>query len=298
MQNFTYHTHNHEQDFDGHQSAEEMIAAAEEKGFAEIGVSNHLICHKNLRIENGYQPMFRQDFKSGEECYKKHIELIRQAAEKHRIKVRVGFEVDFFPSAYWRDNFEKMLKNLDVDYIIGSKHCVNGTGYENGVDCSKEITKKIVQSQFSNDFLLYAKNYYEDIIQMADWDEVDIIGHFDLIMKYNEDQSFLSFSNRKYINMACDALDCLLSKGKIIEVNTGAMARGYRSQAYPEVHLLEYIASKNGKIILNSDCHNRKDLDAGYDSTLASLEKIGFKEMMVLTDCGFKAVDIKQFKRG
>ena len=97
MQNFTYHTHNHEQDFDGHQSAEEMIAAAEEKGFAEIGVSNHLICHKNLRIENGYQPMFRQDFKSGEECYKKHIELIRQAAEKHRIKVRVGFEVDFFP---------------------------------------------------------------------------------------------------------------------------------------------------------------------------------------------------------
>lgn len=96
MQNFTYHTHNHEQDFDGHQSAEEMIAAAEEKGFAEIGVSNHLICHKNLRIENGYQPMFRQDFKSGEECYKKHIELIRQAAEKHRIKVRVGFEVDFF----------------------------------------------------------------------------------------------------------------------------------------------------------------------------------------------------------
>ena len=96
--------------------------------------------------------------------------------------------------------------------------------------------------------------------------------------------------------MACDALDCLLSKDKIIEVNTGAMARGYRSQAYPEVHLLEYIASKNGKIILNSDCHNRKDLDAGYDSTLASLEKIGFKEMMVLTDCGFKAVDIKEFE--
>ena len=105
MQNFTYHTHNREQNFDGHQSAETMIAAAEEKGFAEIGVSNHLICHKNLQIENGWQPMFFQDFQSGGECYKKHIELIRQAAEKHNIKVRVGFEGDFFPSAYWRDNF-------------------------------------------------------------------------------------------------------------------------------------------------------------------------------------------------
>lgn len=49
MQNFTYHTHNNELHFDGHHSAEEMIAAAEAKGFAEIGVSNHLICHKNIQ---------------------------------------------------------------------------------------------------------------------------------------------------------------------------------------------------------------------------------------------------------
>lgn len=58
MQNFTYHTHNNELHFDGHHSAEEMIAAAEAKGFAEIGVSNHLICHKNLSNMPNYEPMF------------------------------------------------------------------------------------------------------------------------------------------------------------------------------------------------------------------------------------------------
>ena len=270
--------HTHSLYCDGKDSFEEMIQTAIEKNFTILGFSSH-----------GYTP--DETLGMDEETILKYQKELKDLKNKYKdqISIYTGIEQDMLYRVKHPDSF---------DYIIGSKHCVNGTGYENGVDCSKEITKKIVQSQFSNDFLLYAKNYYEDIIQMADWDEVDIIGHFDLIMKYNEDQSFLSFSNRKYINMACDALDCLLSKGKIIEVNTGAMARGYRSQAYPEVHLLEYIASKNGKIILNSDCHNRKDLDAGYDSTLASLEKIGFKEMMVLTDCGFKAVDIKQFKRG
>ena len=43
------------------------------------------------------------------------------------------------------------------------------------------------------------------------------IGHFDLIMKYNEDQSFLSFSNRKYINMACGAIKINRYFGNILD---------------------------------------------------------------------------------
>ena len=71
-------------------------------------------------------------------------------------------------------------------------------------------------------------------------------------------------------------------KGKIIEVNTGAMARGYRSQAYPEVHLLEYIASKNGKIILNLAIKKAEDyLTQKYKRGPTDIELSSFLEIPV-----------------
>lgn len=56
--------------------------------------------------------------------YLKTIDEIRTAAQKYKIKVYVGFEVDYFKSAEWRRSFEKLRKRLDVDYLIGSTHCL------------------------------------------------------------------------------------------------------------------------------------------------------------------------------
>ena len=157
--------HTHSLYCDGKDSFEEMIQTAIEKEFTILGFSSH-----------GYTP--DETLGIDEETIIKYQKELKGLKNKYKdqISIYTGIEQDMLYRVKHPDSF---------DYIIGSKHYVNGTGYENGVDCSKEITKKIVQSQFSNDFLLYAKNYYEDIIQMADWDEVDIIGHFDLIMKYN-----------------------------------------------------------------------------------------------------------------
>ena len=46
MQNFSYHTHTVFSD--GHNTIEEMLDRAEELGWREIGISDHLIVHKNI----------------------------------------------------------------------------------------------------------------------------------------------------------------------------------------------------------------------------------------------------------
>lgn len=267
--------HTHSTYCDGKDSLEDMVLMAIEKNFTILGFSSH-----------GYTP--DETLGMDEETivkYQKEVESLKNKY-KNQVSIYSGIEQDMLYRVKHPESF---------DYIIGSKHYVNGTGYENGVDCEKEITKKIVENQFSNNFLLYAKNYFDDLVQMAYWDEVDIIGHFDLIMKFNEDESFLSFSNLKYINMACDALDCLITHNKIIEVNTGAMAKGYRTNPYPDYRLLEYIASHQGKIVLNSDCHNRLYLDTGFEYALEMIQKTGFQSMEVLTSHGFQSRNIKEF---
>lgn len=60
MQKFSYHTHTNALGiFDGHHSAAEMIRRAEEIGYEEIGISNHLVYHPNLLTTS---PMFFNDF--------------------------------------------------------------------------------------------------------------------------------------------------------------------------------------------------------------------------------------------
>lgn len=44
MQNFSYHTHTVFSD--GHNTIEEMLDRAEELGWREIGISDHLIVHQ------------------------------------------------------------------------------------------------------------------------------------------------------------------------------------------------------------------------------------------------------------
>ena len=267
--------HTHSVYCDGKDTLEEMIQSAIEKKFTILGFSGH-----------GFTPgddvgMSLEDTLK----YQKEIKALK-LKYRNQIQIYLGIEQDMLYRIEHPENY---------DFIIGSKHYVKGFGLENGIDASYEITKSLLEKYYHNNFLEYAKDYYQDLQKMSFWNEVDIIGHVDLLMKFNENEDFISFNNQKYIQMACDAIDCFIANDKIIEVNTGAIARGYRSKPYPDKNLLAYIYEKKGKILLNSDCHNRDFLDCGYDESLCLIKKIGFTSMEVLTEDGFKSVDLKEF---
>ena len=61
------------------------------------------------------------------------------------------------------------------------------------------------------------------------------------------------------------AADALLKTGKPFEINTGAMARGVKSGAYPSVEIIEYLGSRGGRFILAGDSHRKEDLCFGFE---------------------------------
>ena len=68
-QDFTLHCHTTFSD--GKNTLEEMVVAAKKKGFGKIGISDHLIFHKNIRQSPSWEAMskypnayiYRADFK-------------------------------------------------------------------------------------------------------------------------------------------------------------------------------------------------------------------------------------------
>ena len=177
MQKFSYHTHTDSFGvYDGHNSATEMIAAAEAAGYTELGISNHLICKKGI---SRFSPQFFDDFKQAETVYLKTIDEIRTAAQKYKIKVYVGFEVDYFKSADWRRGFEKLRKRLDVDYLIGSTHCLLNDDAE-WVQNIYEMARKpvYVDDETKREGI---RNYWLNVVESIKSGYFDFIAHLDVI---------------------------------------------------------------------------------------------------------------------
>ena len=64
----------------------------------------------------------------------------------------------------------------------------------------------------------------------------------------------------------------------LFEINTGAMAKGYRTAPYPSEETLEVIREMGGQLIISSDCHRAEMLDHGFAEAEALALKMGFRK--------------------
>lgn len=265
MQKFTYHCHTKGHGiFDGHQSAEEMIAKATELGFEEIGISNHFIYHPNM-IKSS--PMFFDNKQLFTDNMKRTVDDIRKAAANAKIKVYVGFEVDFFPSAEWRKDFEQIRKELDVDYYIGSTHFMRNDDesklynfyhyQEQGVSLNEEEIKHSI-SNYWNNIALAAESGYFDFIA-----HLDVYKIFPQFAKYGEDDDKIK------------VIETLARLHHPVELNTS----GWRKcgEQHPDDDMLKALCMLNVPLVISDDAHDVEHLGAYFVRAEALLTSLGCK---------------------
>ena len=184
--------HMHTTYCDGKNSAEEMIISAIDKGLDTVGLSGHSFTPHDVSY-----CMSRE----GTESY---IREVRSLADKYSGSIRVltGIERDYYAD----------ISNEAFDYVIGSLHYLFKT--DNGC-CDKETVPeeaaagindseesgaalwtdvddnpdKLIDFAFryyGGDLMCLAELYYETLEDIVSVTDCDIIGHFDLITKFNE----------------------------------------------------------------------------------------------------------------
>ena len=70
----------------------------------------------------------------------------------------------------------------------------------------------------------------------------------------------------RYVAAAQKALTALLDAPAYLEVNTGAMSRGYTTEPYPPKNILDQWLAAGKQVIFSSDCHSKDHLLFGYDA--------------------------------
>ncbi len=236
--------HTHTVFCDGKDTPREMVIAAIELGMKCIGICTHgytdfdrSYCIKKERVAE-----FQAEVKSLAEEY------------KHKIQVLCGVEQDIFSSS----------PTTGFDYVIGSCHYLKNGDIYTPIDETLECLKDAAQRFYGGDMYELCSDYYKNVSLWAE-KRCDIIGHLDLVTKFNEGSVMFDENDDRYLKSAKACIDKLLPLGVPFEINTGAVSRGYRSEPYPSKNLMEYIKSKGGKLIFSSDAHSKESLCFGFD---------------------------------
>ena len=263
--------HTHTIYCDGSDTPEELVISAIEKGFSTIGFSGH----SYLEIDKSYC--------MSAEAEEKYFNEITSLKDKYKGKIEVlcGIEQDFYSAP----------PKYQYDYIIGSVHNVYKNGEYLIVDGSLAELNDILDRHYDNKFDLFAKDYFETVCDVVEKTDADIIGHFDLLLK-NQDRIGYT-PTPEFYNYAKNAADKLLKNNKPFEINTGAMARGYRKTPYPDFEILKYICDNGGNIIFSSDCHSKEKLDFAFEDAKKIALDVGFTSQAIITQNGIEYIDIE-----
>ena len=252
---------------DGACTAEAMIRASRDAGLESVGVSLH-------------SPMPEpSDWAPDAACIPAFL------AEMRALRRRFAGEIEVYAGIEW-----DVLSRVDLspyDYVIGSVHQLLGMP---AVDESAQATERLIRVHFGGDADAAAEAYFAAYRQVAENPRVDIVGHFDLITKFDEQRGFFRPDSPRYRRAALEAMDMLVGAGKIFEVNTGAISRGYRTSPYPARALLERLHAMGGRVTVSADAHHTSGVACAFGQAEALVRDCGFREIWVLEGKSFVPV--------
>lgn len=241
---------------DGHDSPEEIVKEAIRRGMTRLGFSGH----SYTEIDTSY-------CMSPDDTQRYRDEIARLKDKYHgQIDILCGIERDYYSD----------IDTRGFDYVIGSVHYVNVDGEYISVDWKPEVFADLIH-RCNDDPYDMAGRYYALVADVVNKTGADIIGHFDLITKFNEGGKYFDEDNLRYVEAWKSAADSLLATGKTFEINTGAISRGWRKTPYPSAKILSYISSHGGRVILSSDAHDKSALMYNFTECESFARKFGLR---------------------
>ncbi len=251
--------HLHTKYCDGKDSPEDMALAALDMGLKQMGFSGHMDPPAGVSMDI--------------ESYMAEIIRVR---EKYRdsIDIFLGGEMDCLFDA-------ESVSGLE--YIIGSTHTLKmDDGEMFSVDDSEEVLKNNCERYFGGDYYALSKAYYETEARIIDRVHPDIIGHFDLVLRFNDSMHFIDEDDPKYYKTALDTLEYLSKADVHFEINCGAVNRGRKKEFYPNTRLLKALREFGGRIVLSGDAHDKDHICGGFEEAAIKARECGFKSAFVL----------------
>ncbi len=258
-----YHVHTEFSD-DSVYLMEEVVKDAIQMGLEEICFTDHV----DYGVKEDWDSGVKIEYRDGEPVanvdYPRYAERIHrmQCLYGDQITIRMGME--FGMQMHTISQFQKLYDRYPFDFIILSVHQV-----ENREFWTQDFQVGRTQQE-------YNECYYKEILALVEhYDNYSVLGHLDLIVRYDEKGLYPFEKTRSYVEQI---LKKIIQKGKGIEVNTSSHRYGL-SDLTPSRAILQLYRELGGRILtIGSDSHKPEHLGAYLKETKALLKSMGFRE--------------------
>jgi histidinol-phosphatase (PHP family) len=238
-------------------NVERYRAAAEERGIAELGVSEHIHrFHAALDVWN--HPFWCENAADDLDEY---VEFVREETD-----LRLGIEADFVAGA--EDRLATFLEQREWDFVVGSVHFVR--------DEAVDMEDFSVWGRGESAEKVW-RRYFETLGEAARTGLYDIMAHPDLIKVWGRDTPQPEGDLRRYYE---PAIEGFLEGGVAVEVSTAGLRKPV-GEIYPSRRFLEVVVEAGLPIALSSDAHVPDQLGHRYEDALELLEQVGIGELCV-----------------
>lgn len=268
---FSYHG-GHSGEFCKHAKGglEDVVQRAIAAGFSHYGLSEHVARYRDedLFPEEKALALTPEDLVTAFEAYVPRAREL-QARYADRIELLVGFETERLPPGDWVARMQSARARLQIDYIVGSVHDVDGLV----VDYKPEVTRAVAE-QVGGVEELHAR-YFDALAQLVTELRPEVVGHIDLIRKFDGEQP--SFSPRAWKHLE-RTLDAVQAAGAVLDVNAATRRRGL-GPVYPLPQILERARAMGIGVTLGDDSHGAHDVGVGLSACMQAIAAAGYREV-------------------
>lgn len=260
--------HSHSLYSDGKSTLEELVRAAIDRGFFSLGISEH-----------GVEPHGSAGMSV--EGEREYIAEMHRLKEKYagQIELVLGLEHDF------------ITRDVDLspyEYVIESVHALYCSGEYVTLDNTEAELCEGARRHYGGDLYRMSADYFRAVCQSIEQAQAQILGHIGLISKFNDDGHLFDARDPRYAKPFEEAMHLAVERDMIVEVNTGAISRGYRTSPYPDGEQLRLLRKMGGRILFSSDCHRAEHVDCAFDLAAELARAAGFRECVVWKNGGFQ----------
>jgi histidinol-phosphatase (PHP family) len=234
----------------------DYVERAIELSLIEIGFADH------LPLLTGHDPSLTMSMDELE-GYVNEVESFK--SEFSEISIKLGIEADYLPGR--EEETARLLGAYDFDYVIGSVHFINGWGFDDS---------RYIEGYKERSIDEIYRSYYRLVTDAASSGLFDVIGHLDLVKKYNFKTEGGS------LPFAMEAVEAIRAAGVCIEINTAGLRKPV-GEIYPSAEILGICREAGIGITFGSDAHAPAEVGAAFDQAFKLAVAVGYEQSAVFT---------------
>ena len=269
--------HTHSTFCDGKNTPEENVLAALQKGIRVLGFSSHSMypfwTECNMKVED----------------FHNYCEEIHRLQKKYegQITIRLAFEADFVPGITFP--LHKNYAEFKPDYLIGSVHFIFQRNGIFGVDNTPTIWANGISEHYKGNVKEAICDYFELQKEMLEKGDFELLGHPDLVRKFNEKFPTFDENESWYKDELKEMAKAIKKAERATEINSGAISRGWLLKPYPSEYFLTLLHEEGVPVAITADAHAAEHLDCAFEQSLTLAKKAGYTEIIYDIDkTGYK----------